>query len=82
MPVATGFIRDFSDTVTKKLLADNIKREISKATGISAGDQDDSILERFREKFFPNRAPVEEDPKMLIWILELLWSTNLHVSCP
>ena len=25
------------------------------------------------------RAPVEEDPKMLIWILELLWSTNLHV---
>ena len=28
------------------------------------------------------RAPVEEDPKMLIWILELLWSTNLHVSCP
>ena len=30
----------------------------------------------------PTRAPVEEDPKMLIWILELLWSTNLHVSCP
>jgi hypothetical protein len=29
-----------------------------------------------------SRAPVEEDPKMLIWILELLWSTNLHVSCP
>ena len=29
-----------------------------------------------------NRPRVEEDPKMLIWILELLWSTNLHVSCP
>ena len=28
------------------------------------------------------RPRVEEDPKMLIWILELLWSTNLHVSCP
>ena len=28
------------------------------------------------------RPRVEEDPKMLIWILELLWSTDLHVSCP
>ena len=26
------------------------------------------------------RSRVEEDPKMLIWILELLWSTNLHVN--
>jgi molecular chaperone HtpG len=29
-----------------------------------------------------DRPRVEEDPKMLIWILELLWSPNLHVSCP
>ena len=55
MPVATGFIRDFSDSATKKLLADNITLEISKTTGVSAGDQEDSILERFRDKFFPNR---------------------------
>jgi hypothetical protein len=34
------------------------------------------------KEFAFQRAPVEEDPKMLIWILELLWSTNLHVSCP
>jgi hypothetical protein len=34
------------------------------------------------DKSLHKRAPVEEDPKMLIWILELLWSTNLHVSCP
>ena len=55
MPVATCFIRDFSYSATKKLLADNITLEISKTTGVSAGDQDDSILERFREKFFPNK---------------------------